>query len=170
MAFITIGRWKNYGFADLHADLIFPMVAKHGLETKPYWLLPCHPAMRETASACVQLLLAPAQPDRPDALIVMDDHLVEEATRGLAEAHVRVPAEFEVVAHCNYPVLPRTQTPVTFLGFDARETLSTAMAVIDQVRLGQPALPTTLIKPRFEHERATSVPESPQSKGKGRSK
>ena len=72
--------------------------------------------------------------DRPDALIIADDNIVEPVTRGLLASEVSLPANLDIVAHCNLPNLPQAAVPVRFLGYDCRQMLNRCIELLDAQR------------------------------------
>ncbi len=134
-------------------DALPDIVHEHGMHTEPYWQLFFEPAaggfgMRNAA----HLLFHEHNRRRPDALIIVDDNLVEAATQGMSLAGVRVPHDVEVVAMCNYPLPPASAVPVTRLGFDAAATLGRAVDLITAQRLNEPMTKQSTLEPIFEHE------------------
>jgi DNA-binding LacI/PurR family transcriptional regulator len=121
----------------------------------PYWIQTVALAEPESARNCVHLLMHPGQTERPDALLITDDNLVEHATAGLVAAGVSVPGDLDVVAHCNFPWPAPSVLPVQRLGFDAREILAACLASIDELRQGQPAS-RRVFAARFENEIAAA--------------
>lgn len=136
-------------------------IASKGMTTRPHWIIPIHPATPQGARAVVQLLFDRDAKHRPDALIISDDHLVEEAVAGLLAADVRVPSEVEVIAHCNYPFLPASVLPVTWLGFDLRRVLRICLDLIDRQRAGERVPPVTAVSAQFANEVLTPVSAQP---------
>jgi DNA-binding LacI/PurR family transcriptional regulator len=89
--------------------------------------------------------------DRPDALLIMDDTLVEAAGEGLLAAGVRSPQDVTVIAHCNFPYFPKSPVPLSFLGFDSRKILEQLITVVKRCRAGTiEASEQTLIPSHFE--------------------
>ncbi len=129
--------------------------AKRGLEVRPYWMQTVSITFAEAARQCVHLLMHPGQQERPDALFITDDNLVEAATRGLLDAGVRVPQDVDVVAHGNFPHLTPSSLPVVRLGFDIRRALQLCIEDIDRQRQGEPGRPLTQVMAQFEEEKAT---------------
>lgn len=134
-----------------------------GMVTKPAWCQATEAPYADWASNAVQAMLQLPRGERPDGLIITDDHLVEAGTRGIKALGLRVPDDLAVVAHCNYPALPNAEVPVRWLGFDARETVVTAMRLAREIRTG--IMPGRVLVPAlFEEEwkvergRAPSVP------------
>lgn len=114
------------------------------------------------ARNCVHLLLSGPAGERPDGLLIGDDNFTEHALAGLIAAGMRVPADVDVVTHCNFPWPPPAVLPVTRLGFDIRGTLRTAMDLIDRQRRGETVPGLTRMPALFEQElNSQSVAELP---------
>lgn len=124
-------------------------IAAHGLETRNSWVVPSHPLTPMTMRAVTQLIMQSSAGERPDAFVIQDDHLVEEATLGLHEAGVSAASGLEVIALCNFPILPRQHVPVTFLGYEAGEVMSKLVDLIDKQRRGETVAPMTFVRPKF---------------------
>jgi len=124
----------------------------HGLLTRRRWTHFFDVRSDITARAVTELMMSLSAADRPDALYVMDDHLVSQATAGVADAGRRAPGEVDVVAQCNFPYIQSAAVPVTYLGVNVPEVLTTALAMIDRQAAGRPVPPVTWLTQRFEHE------------------
>ena len=122
------------------------VVKSFGMETGEHWI---HHLGLGSAGSVSRLILRGS--DRPDALIVADDHLVQNVTEAALASGVRAGDDLDIVAHCNWPLPPRVGVPVTLLGFDARRILNTAFDQIDTLRRGEPVT-TQLVPPVFENE------------------
>ena len=97
-------------------------VISRKLTMKRYWMQTANVRTAASADECAHLLMHPHQAERPNALIVDNDNLVEHALRGLVAAGVKIPEDIEVVAHANFPLKKSAPTmPVTRLGFDIRQ-------------------------------------------------
>jgi DNA-binding LacI/PurR family transcriptional regulator len=129
-------------------------VAARGMSTEPQWLQICPPWAPECARYVTHLMMHPDQRQRPDALVLADDNLVEHATIGLITANVRVPDDCDIVAHCNFPWPTPSLLPVRRLGYDARQLLTLAMQEIDRQRSGHPSADRLDLPARFEDEAA----------------
>jgi DNA-binding LacI/PurR family transcriptional regulator len=103
------------------------------------------------ARALAHLMVRRAQSDAPDGLVIADDNLLEYATAGIVDAGVRVPADLEVVAHCNFPWPTPSSLPVRRLGYDVRELLQDCLMSIDEQRQGLAAVERT-VQVKFEDE------------------
>ncbi len=107
------------------------VLADAGLETRPHWIhgICLCPHGRPEGARVAELLMH-TEP-RPDAVLILDDNLVEPVTRGLAACEGRIPDEVLVVAHCNFPWPTPSSVPVTRIGYDMHEVLT---AMLDLLR------------------------------------
>jgi len=128
------------------------LAAARGMQSLPQWRLPISYTAPEGATRCMQLLMQPPPDQRPDALIVTDDNLVEPSLAGLVAAGVRVPQDLDAVVHCNFPCPPMTVLPVKRLGYDIRQALLLAIEAIDRRRRGESVPEFRELKPVFEEE------------------
>ncbi len=138
------------------------IVEKHGMATRPYWTQVVSQNNAKGIRNAAHILSLPIQSptgqvERPDALIITDDNLVEHASGGLVAAGVRVPEDVAVVGHCNFPWPPPSALPIKRLGFDARATLRLLMARIDSQRRGEEVPLCTDIPAVFEDEIESTV-------------
>jgi len=127
-----------------------------GIETRPRWVHGVPHDDPTWASNTVQLLLAPEQPDRPDALIVADEHILPHAAVGLVAAGARAPEDIEVVVHANFPTRQQVAIPVTRIGFESRQILEICLKRLAEIRRGARARPKTSVAARLEGERGPS--------------
>ncbi len=94
--------------------------------------------------------------DRPDAVFVTDDNLIEPLLRGLAVAQVRAKRDVYVLAHCNWPAPVGVEAGVDHIGFDVREILTAARECVDAQRAGELS-PQRMVQPRFASELIESI-------------
>jgi DNA-binding LacI/PurR family transcriptional regulator len=125
-------------------------LAARGMSTEAHWLQLCPPSAAVCARYVIHLLMHPDQRQRPDALVIADDNLVEHATVGLIAAGIKVPEDCDIIAHCNIPWPTPSLLPVARLGYDAREMLTLAMREIDRQRSGQEPADRIDLPARFE--------------------
>jgi LacI family transcriptional regulator len=111
---------------------------------------------RAGTSNAVEIMMH--DPERPDALLVLDDNFVEQALAGLAAAGMKVPEEVAVVGHANFPVAPAKLLPVRLLGYDANLLLRTCVDLIDRQRAGEEVPGATLVPMLWEEEVAAAKP------------
>jgi len=89
--------------------------------------------------------------DKPDAVFVTDDNLIEPLLRGLKRAKVEPQRDVYVLSHCNWPRPIGLGQGVEHFGFDVREIFLAAKACIDAQRAGESS-PTRTVHPRFADE------------------
>lgn len=145
-----------------------PALRKRGFPADPWWIQIIDRRPPEAANHAVQLLLRGAKKDRPDALLVLDDNLVEHACAGLVAAGVRVPDDVTVVAQCNFPWPPPAVLPVRRLGFSVGQMLTACIDSINRQRLGEDVEPWVRIPAVFEEELVTNVQRRNRTEGRQR--
>lgn len=99
-----------------------------------------------------RLLLRGDPEERPDALVIADDNLVESITRGVAESGLELPRDLDIVAHCNFPCLPSAAVPVTWLGYDVRRVLHAGIRSLHALRRGETPTQYETVDALFEEE------------------
>ena len=147
VAFVATPNISN-DFIDTFTD----GVAVRQMTTSAAWIQALDHRSLHWATHVVAALLAGPVSARPDALIIGDDHLAEAITTALRHHGVRIPEKLEIVAHCNYPNLPRVSVPVCWLGYDVRRVLQSAVEYIQQTLSGPPPSPITTVPAQFVHE------------------
>ena len=133
-------------------DAVTDGVARRRMMTRPAWIQSLDHRWTHWAAHVVAALFDGPVANRPDALIIADDHLVEPVTTALRHCNVRVPAELAIVAHCNFPNLPTATVPVCWLGYDVRQVLETAVGYIQQALQGPAPAPVATVPALFAHE------------------
>lgn len=130
-------------------------VQKSGMETRRGWMLAADVRFPHWVLHSVAAIFDGAV--RPDGFLIADDHLVEPATKALMEMGVRVPADVRVMAHGNFPCLPASVVPVTWLGFHARAVLDAACGVINVWRKDGHSSAPVRVKAQFWDPDSTAV-------------
>jgi DNA-binding LacI/PurR family transcriptional regulator len=146
----SVGPW---------ADGFVARAAAHGLETRPYWVQGVQAQVAGWARSVAHLLFHDGQRERPEALLIADDNLVEPATAGLVDAGVRVPEDLTVIGLANFPEVTRSHVPALRLGADAAAVMRACFDAIDAQRRGEPVPPGRLLPALFEDELARSPHE-----------
>jgi len=100
--------------------------------------------------------------DRPDALFVTDDNLVEPLLAGLHRKNLQPGKDVYVLAHCNWPKPLGASQGVEHIGFDVREVLCAGKECIDAQRDGE-ASPTRTVAARFIDELTRPLPEATEA-------
>jgi DNA-binding LacI/PurR family transcriptional regulator len=138
------------------------VAARIGLEHRACWLQVVAQTAAEWARNTVQLLLAGPPRERPDALLIADDNLVEHATAGVIAAGLRAPEDVEIVAHCNFPWPAPSVLPARRLGYDTGELLFVCLGLLERQRRGEAVPDCTRLAPRFEDELRTASEHTPR--------
>jgi DNA-binding LacI/PurR family transcriptional regulator len=117
-----------------HLLLVDRELEKHGMTMPPYWRIFVTPFSPEANRTIVHLLMHGPANERPDALLVTDDNLLESVTAGVIDAGVPVPRDLEIVALCNHPWPTPGLLPVTRLGYNIRALMNRCIDLIDTQR------------------------------------
>ncbi|HAI13004.1 MAG TPA: hypothetical protein DCM28_14960 [Phycisphaerales bacterium] len=144
LAVLTVG-----GLIERYSQQLMHGAKARGMEMQPYWNLLMSQKEAHSAANITHLLFNPSQTKRPDALIIMDDNLVEHATSGLIAAGVT--DQVKVVAHCNFPWPAPSPISIRRLGFDGPQALKFSLSQLDLLREGHQPTHHDL-KPVFEDE------------------
>jgi DNA-binding LacI/PurR family transcriptional regulator len=140
-------------YADQCAETV-ACARAHGLETRHRWIHYFDPKSNISARAVMELMMSVPRRARPDAIYITDDHLVEEAVRGLADGGARVPKDMTVIGHANFPHHLRLALPVTLLGPDLERMLHTAVRLVEGQLAGRSVPAETVLHPVFADERS----------------
>jgi DNA-binding LacI/PurR family transcriptional regulator/biotin operon repressor len=161
VALLTGGGGGTLTTASIHGPnvrgLLLDAVLKHGVLCKPAWIQVCDPRSAEGVCGVAELLFAQDQHDRPDALVVADDHAVGPAIAGLLSAGCRVPDDVLVVAHASFPKVPETPVPVRCVGFDVDTALATVLKLIAASQAAPGRHPESVLVPARTDQKAPSL-------------
>lgn len=135
-----------------HLELWRDLLEKRGLVCDPAFIQMAGQWDARWATNLVLTLFRGSADQRPDALVVADDNLVEQVCTGLQQLGLRVPEDLDVIAHANFPLAAPAPLPFTRLGFDIPQVFALAMDLLhrQQRREGVPRV--TVVHPRFEDE------------------
>jgi DNA-binding LacI/PurR family transcriptional regulator len=137
-----LSRFEAWAHASAKRDLFHPQ----------HWNLSVDVRWPETVQPIVQLLMSLPKGERPNALVIADDNLVEHSLAGLLKSGVQVPDELELVVHCNWPQPVPSVLPMRRLGFDVRQILNTAIDLVDAQRRGDLVAAHTPVPAFFEED------------------
>lgn len=127
-------------------ELAQKALAKQGFSKDRVW------ALQAASVGCAQITeLLFDRSDRPDAVFLTDDNLVQPFLAGLKGARRKAGKDVYVLAHCNWPKPVGLGEGVEHIGFDVREVLSIAKECLDAQRDGQES-PVRVVPPRFANE------------------
>lgn len=142
-----------------------------GLETSPRWVHGISLRFPLWARHAVRAIMQGSADERPDALIVTDDHLVEATLAGLMDEQRPIPESVEVIAHCNFQGHGQASgLPVRRLGYVVRDLLLLAIDLIHKKSRGENVAALHRMRPLFDHEvpaietgtsRAAGAPDAP---------
>lgn len=122
--------------SNAHFEILQEKLGNHDLETKPYWYQGVSYLTPENARNVAHLMMQLHRYEPFDALIILDDNLVETTLQGVVSAGF--PAKLDIIAHCNFPSLIPSVLPVVRLGYRASDTIERSLELIDAQRLGSP--------------------------------
>ncbi len=137
---------------EFNLEFLMPEIEARGLETRPFWTQGVSLQDPIAARNCMHLLMQSGQSERPDALIITDDNLVEFGTLGLVDAGIKPSGDITVVAHTNFPWKTQSYVEVQRLGYDVHQLLSACIESIDCQRQGEDVPPFTELPALFEPE------------------
>lgn len=120
-----------------YIDHLIGESARHGLVTHRHWIHGVELKATGWALTCAELLMRLPRDDRPEALVIMDDNLVPDATAGLAASGVSVPDDLLVVAHANFPHVTPSMVPARRYGPNISDILALAVEIIEKQRRGE---------------------------------
>jgi len=129
------------------------VTAEFGLQTQPGWITGLDRCNRQWAYNEVQSVLQnTSSSDRPDALVIGEDSLVEAVAGALIRTGLRVPDDLAVFAHANFPQIDNSMLPLRYVGWDMHRVLLTCVELIDRARAGESLPPVTSIAPVLDTE------------------
>jgi DNA-binding LacI/PurR family transcriptional regulator len=129
-----------------HPESVFiAEVEKRGMIVKPWWIQGISPSVAHCARRLTQLVLQGPREERPDAIMIVDDPLVDAATKGIADAGLTVPGDLHVVGFCNFPELPPSTVPVKFFGLNVETFLDTCLESLDRQHAGKKVRTLTVL-------------------------
>jgi len=124
-----------------------------GLQTRPEWKIGLSVYAPGWVGSAMHLLMDRPPADRPDGLLILDDHLVEPALSALQKLGIIPGRAIHIVAHNNFPLPLAPEHQITRIGFDARQMLEKCFELINTQRTSDPINSESLmIAPFFEEE------------------
>lgn len=100
-----------------------------GCETRSHWIHGVDYVYPQWAAPLLRNLFSLPPEDRPDSLIVGDDHLAEQAVAGLHAAGVA--GEATAVFHANFPVSAPLALDAPRVGVDSRDLIDASIAALE---------------------------------------
>lgn len=140
-----------------HEDLLISESEKRGIKLLPQHLQVMHSSLASRARALTQLLLKGAAAERPDALLIMDDSLVEAVSKGIVDCGLTNPDDLLVVGYSNFPEMPVSSVPISRYGFDVSVFLETCLNIMAKQHKGEAVPPKTLIPAEFKAQETSRI-------------
>ncbi len=109
---------------------------------EPELIVECGPTMEEGYRAARQLL---ASPNRPTAILVINDLLAISAMRAAADLGLRVPADLSVVGYDDIPIASFLVPRLTSVSKDAYSSGRKSFEIL-QARMDNPDLPRQVLR------------------------
>jgi len=109
---------------------IFAEANKRGIELLKHNFQSRSSVYASRANEIVHLMLSRGVNERPQALWITNDTLVEGATRGILDAGLKVPDDLIVVSHCNFPENPKSSVDTSWYGLNVRTFIDTALDIM----------------------------------------
>jgi len=131
---------------------------RRGMTVKPHWILELSV---KQARKVTELLLSLSAGERPDALLLTSESLIEPVGAGILASDVQAGRDLDVVAICNMPCVGSTPVPMRRLGTDMRQRLRVALDLLKSQFRGQAVPPSVMLPPVFEEE-LSRPPKSPE--------
>jgi len=128
-------------------DVVMPIMTELGLATHHWWLLPVMPRHEEGLRRYAQLLMQGDPDQRPDGILLMDDHIVEPVCLGLLDLGLQTRRDLDLVGYCNFPLPPRAAMPYIQMGMDIPQMLRHMLRMIEAQREGKRPPMQTWVSP-----------------------
>lgn len=141
-------------------DHLYRAAAARGMRAHEPWVQGVSLKEPHWARNAVRAMFAGRQDDRPDGLIVADEHLLDFALAGLLDQGLRLPRDVEVIAHANFHISPATKSPTRRLGYLTADLLMQALSLIDRSNREGKTRHTAVVDPSFEDELHPAAPDT----------
>jgi DNA-binding LacI/PurR family transcriptional regulator len=153
------------GRAVLYYDQFFQLARVHGLDARPSWVeapdegVPSGDAEHFGYEAFQRLW---SQPERPQALIVITDVTARGVLMALSRAHVRVPADLQLVLQRNAELGLLCPVPATFIDTHVAEVAAALIQQLERVCRGETPGRIEVEPHLVEDDPTNSSPSQPQ--------
>lgn len=116
-------------------------IAAHGMITQERWFQHVSLSHKRWANNITQAVLSAPADQRPDGMIITDDHYVEFATAGVLASQLSKTVPLHIVAYTNFPWPTSAAVPVTRMGLDVPALVRESFKLFDDQRAGQACPP-----------------------------
>jgi DNA-binding LacI/PurR family transcriptional regulator len=130
-------------------------VFDRGLSIRPHWLQAIGYDGISNLGSLIHLLLDYPVEERPDALLIANDHLTDIVLKSIGECGLIIGRDIDVIAHCNWPQTTQSPLPIRRLGFSAQDFIRQCLTAIEKPHDGPHEI---LIPALFESEVPGMIP------------
>jgi len=137
-------------FSTYHEEEIFRLAKARNIDLPKYNFQVRHPALAARTSDLAHLLLKRNLSERPQALLIMNDSLVEAATKGIVDAGLKTPDDLIVISHCNFPKKPVSFVKTSWYGLDVKNFINIALNVLKMQSQGEDVSAENLVSTEYD--------------------
>ena len=151
VAVILPQGWLSAGGRYAVESDIAQALGRMGLTTRPYWTIAITPWEEEAVRRLTHMMFDRPRTERPDALVLLDDHYTLPATEGVRDAGLSTPDDLTVIGYCNFPDRPEAAMPIRRLGFDIHRLFERFLDALELQRRDG-TVTNALVAPVMEEE------------------
>ncbi|MFZ2656265.1 MAG: GntR family transcriptional regulator [Victivallales bacterium] len=113
------------------SQMVERLAAVYGLTIKPHWILGMELERGMLATRrLINLIFSPEMVNGPEALLVLDDNMLNLAAQGIMDAGLSVPDDVLLLSHSNFPNPVKCPLPVKRFGMDVRTLLEKSVEMV----------------------------------------
>jgi len=105
-----------------------------GIPYLPEWMLQTDMHQPHITYQIIRLLMSSLPHERPDGLIIDDEHLAAPVVEILDELSIQIGVDLQVVAHASFPILQPIHPELIRVGFDVYEMYERAHRLVAQMK------------------------------------
>lgn len=113
-------------------------IENRGMTTRDDWIHHVSFRSRGWANNIIQAVCRRDPSERPDGLVITDDHVVADVAQGLIASKLIVPDDIHVVAYANFPWPVQVDLPFVQMGMDLRMLVRHCFDALDRQRHHEP--------------------------------
>lgn len=150
LAVVDLQKSLKQGLQTTTQTHILQLISKYNIELPRRNFQVRHPFLTDRTDELVEMMLSCPKKERPDALWIANDALVEPATRGILAAGIKVPQDMIVISHCNFPEKPFSHLPTSWYGIDVNKFIDLAMNIMHRQHKKKHVKKTNILNYEFE--------------------
>lgn len=118
-------------FSSRNMKYLFKICKEFGLNSFPHWIQAGTLAEYECPwmEYTTQLLMFGDK--KPEAIVVLDENLMEQVMNGLSKTDIKIPEELKIIAHSSFPPASEKYREFNKIGFDIYEFLKNGIKVLN---------------------------------------